>query len=314
MIFTEPSRAAGTILMVRPVDFGFNEETSADNPFQSRPIDAGPVRAAALREFDDSVRKLQDAGVEVLVLEKQDDACTPDAVFPNNWIATEGNGSVYLFPMLAPNRRMERTRYPQVAQLFSRAGLDVQRVHNIGAVNEDRGFLEGTGSMCLDHAHRIIYAALSRRTDAKLLERFQRLAGYEKVVAFHTCGSSGVEFYHTNVMMNLGERFVVVCAECIPDGGERKKVMDELQKYLQVIDISLEQTEKHFCGNVIQLQSRNGDGIIVMSRRALNGFRAEQKRLLERHGRLLALTVDHIEDVGGGSARCMIAEVFLPRR
>ncbi len=305
---------ADTVLMIRPADFAYNEETAADNEFQHRPADSTKLRDAVLDEFERSVSQLRAAGIEVLVLEKSPSSvATPDAVFPNNWISTEPDGTVFLFPMCAPNRRAERKRYGDVEQLFRQAGLAVRNVVSIGPVGETRQFLEGTGSLCLDRRHRTVFAALSQRTDAQQLDNFVRTAGYENAITFHTRSSRAIEFYHTNVMLTIGDRFAIVCSQSVPDPNERQRLLSALERDREVVDISLQQTEVHFCGNCIHLKSVKGQLVIVMSRRALEGFTPEQRTRLERHGRLLPLPIDQIEQVGGGSARCMMAEVFLPR-
>lgn len=304
-----------TVLMVRPVDFAFNEQTATDNEFQHNPEQQN-VNELALNEFEKAVQLLTQAGVKVLVLEKNTEphaAKTPDAVFPNNWISTEPNGSVVIYPMYAPNRRAEALRWPDVENLFTKNDLSVNGLLYLGGTNTSRPILEGTGSMVIDRINKVVYASRSIRTEEVQVNNFVKMLGYEKAVIFDAISSTGKEFYHTNVVMSIGDKFAVICGEAIHE-KERASVLTELAKHREVIDISLEQTEKSFCGNIIQLATNNGGSVIVMSESALNGFSAEQKQQMEKYGKLLALPIPTIEYVGGGSARCMIAEVFLPQK
>ncbi|SFC97356.1 hypothetical protein SAMN05421780_11537 [Flexibacter flexilis DSM 6793] len=301
--------------MVRPVDFAFNEQTATDNEFQHNPEQQN-VNELALNEFEKAVQLLTQAGVKVLVLGKNIEphaAKTPDAVFPNNWISTESTGAVVIYPMYAPNRRAEALRWPDVENLFAKNNLSVNGLLYLGGTNTSRPILEGTGSMVIDRINKVVYASRSIRTEEVQVNNFVKMLGYEKAVVFDAISSTGKEFYHTNVVMSIGDKFAVICAEAIPE-KERASVLTELAKHREVIDISLEQTEKSFCGNIIQLATNNGGSVVVMSESALNGFSAEQKQQMEKYGKLLALPIPTIEYVGGGSARCMIAEVFLPQK
>jgi len=314
---------ADTVLMVRPFDFAFNEQTAADNEFQRIP-ERRPdeINRAALVEFDRCVNLLREAGVNVIVLEKNLDSQakkTPDAVFPNNWVSTGPDGNMVLYPMATPNRRDETLRAREVQKLFYDHGFDVKNVTQIGRYDEDEHFLEGTGSMVIDHRNRIVYAARSVRTNDDQLDNFMRTNRYyQSTVAFDTRSSSGLPFYHTNVMMSVGDGFAVVCSECIVDNDvcTRQDVVDTLSKDRDVIEITLDQAEKYFCGNILQLRSAETDEkVIAMSESCLKGFTEDQLNVLRRHGKIVAFPVSEtIEFVGGGSARCMIAEVFLPKR
>jgi len=316
-----------TILMVRPVDFAFNEQTAADNEFQHVPMDRSSeeINRYALEEFDESVFRLREAGVNVIVLEGQDHNQKkkkhPDAVFPNNWFSTHPDGTVTLYPMCTPNRRDEVDRCHEVKQLLIKHGFQVEEMSMLGFPKQQQGqpidrYLEGTGSMVIDHVNGIVYAAKSVRTDEDLLKEFMAANAdtYHKLVAFDTCSSSGLPFYHTNVMMSVGERFAVICSECIVE-EDRDLVVEELKKTKEVvIDITLEQAEKYFCGNIIQVKNVVGERVIAMSASCLKGFTSHQLEILEEHGKIVPLPVsDTIEFVGGGSARCMIAEIFLPQ-
>jgi hypothetical protein len=318
---------ADTVLMVRPVDFAFNEQTATDNEFQNvperRPED---INRAALEEFEKCVTLLRDEGVNVIVLEKptEDSAAhgkkLPDAVFPNNWIGTHPDGNMVLYPMATPNRRDEALRHREVQKLFHDNGFSVKNVIQVGREQEDEKFLEGTGSMVIDHVNRTVYAARSVRTEDEQLENYMRTTRYyTSSVVFDTKSSGGLPFYHTNVMMSIGDRFAVVCTDCIVDNeiNSKQQVIDSLKRGgRDVIEISLEQAEKFFCGNILQVKSATtGQSVIAMSESCLTGFTSEQLDVLGRHGKIVAFPIaETIEFVGGGSARCMLAEVFLPKK
>lgn len=307
-------QTTSTVLMVRPVDFAFNEQTSHDNEFQHN-LEHENVNAQALQEFEQAVNTLQQEGVHVIVLEKSKDSAapvTPDAIFPNNWIATSPDGTIYAFPMYAPNRRAERSRLFDVEQLFDENNFSIKNVVQIGQSNENKLFLEGTGSMVNDHQNGIVYAAISVRTNEQQVQNFVNLAGYKRAVAYRTKSSTGKEFYHTNVVQSVGDKFAVICSDCIEDKEPVLQSLKESGK--EVIEISLQQTEKSFCGNILQLSSHKGDSLIVMSESAYNGFTKEQLDTLQKYGKLVTLKIPTIEHVGGGSARCMLAEVFLPKK
>jgi hypothetical protein len=307
---------AKAILMVRPDDFGFNEQTAVDNEFQHRPgLDQDTLKSRALSEFAQAVAKLEANGIEVLTFVRGGNRkdILPDAVFPNNWFATDGDGTITVFPMATPNRRAETGQLPEVEALLKSKGYQVFGMTRIGEAGEDRYFLEGTGSLVPDRVNRILYAARSVRTNALLVEMYARQRGYDKVVLFATQSSNGLEFYHTNVVMSIGEKFAVICLESIPDKAERDMVRDSLSQYREVIDISLEQAEKFFCANILQMANRAGEPVTVMSTSAWQGFTPTQQDALSAFGAVCALPIETIEYVGGGSARCMMAEIFLPK-
>jgi hypothetical protein len=320
LIVDHPHVARG-VLMVRPVDFSYNEQTATDNEFQHMPVDctAGDVNSRALIEFDESVSRLRNAGVEVVVLDypitDSKRIKTPDAVFCNNWFTTHPTGEMYLYPLSTPNRREETKRIDDVKKLFIEHGYIVNNISRVGNEEEDQHFLESTGSMVFDHVNGVIYAARSIRMHDAMLEQFMKMnEHYKKAVVFDTISSNGLPFYHTNVMMSIGDRFAVVCSECIQD-KDRQFVLDELKKDREVIEITLAQAEKYFCGNILQLKSCTGEFVIAMSASCLTGFSQEQLAVLNRHGKLVPFPIsDTIEFVGGGSARCMLGEIFLPKR
>lgn len=302
--------------MVRPGSFGFNVMTAVDNEFQNRPqVPETAVRAAALAEFDGAVSCLRAAGIEVLVLEHDSSLpAMPDAVFPNNWFSTERDGTLITYPMFAPNRNLERNRLPELEQLLLQASYDVQMIMHMGRTQNEPRCLEGTGSMILDRPFSAVYAAASERTHPAQVHTFCRQRGFGDVHLFKTASSSGKPFYHTNLLLSIGERFALVCAEALVDTSERKRVVGALSREREVITISLEQAERHMCGNILQLRNRLGYPVLAMSSTAVTGFSKEQMRRLQAHGSVVPLHIPTIERVGGGSARCMLAEIFLQKQ
>lgn len=304
-----------TVMMVKPIDFTFNEQTAADNEFQHKLADSSTnVTELVLQEFNNAVSLLKNHGINVLVLDYAASVTkTPDAVFPNNWISMHKSGTVFLYPMFAPNRRLETERYPDVQRLMLQNGKMILETKDLRSAAVDGHYLEGTGSVIFDHTNKIIYASLSVRTNVEALAELKDSLDYDRVIVFKSASSSGKEFYHTNVILSIGDKHAIICAEAIPDKEERSWVVESLAKTHDVITISLEQTEKHFCGNSLQLVNSRGEKFIVMSENALNAFTDSQKEQLKPHGTLLGLSIPTIEYIGGGSARCMIAEVFLPK-
>lgn len=299
--------------MVRPANFAFNAETAANNAFQSHDQDMNAVemRQHALREFDEFVRRLRDAGVHVIVAEDTPDPVRPDAVFPNNWVTFHQEGWIITYPMFAPTRRLERREDVIDNMLFEQGFRMSERIHFEGTETRNQ-FLEGTGSIIFDHEHRLAYACLSPRTDAELLEALCAKIGYEKVV-FHAVDDKGQDIYHTNVMMALGETFVVICLDSVRDAGERAMLETRFAETGKaIVDISLEQMN-NFAGNMLQVRNIAGETLLVMSERAFRALTPPQVRALEAHTRLLYSPIATIENYGGGSARCMMAEVFLPK-
>ena len=307
-------QCASTVLMVAPHDFAFNEESSHDNEFQQRPSEpTADIRAMAMAEFDAMVAQLRRHDIGVVIPERRSAGPqTPDAVFPNNWFATERDGTVLLFPMFPACRRLER-RPAAVETALLAAGFVVRNVVNIGHWDETESFLEGTGSLVIDHDNKIAYAALSERCHVPQLKNFSEVRGYHPIW-FDTRSSTGKPIYHTNVMMSLGASFAVVCFECIPDAQQRERLHDALRAHHEIIEITRQQVEEHIVGNILQVTSRRGKSFIVMSERSHDGFTATQRSRLAQHGTLLPVALPTIERVGGGSARCMIAEIFLPRQ
>ncbi|WP_114765504.1 arginine deiminase-related protein [Vibrio rhodolitus] len=304
---------ANCVVMVPPKEFSFNSETARDNEFQQGiALPAEELKSSVMAEFESMVTQLRSAGIQVIVLDYQLDAeATPDAVFPNNWFSTNSEGDLFTFPMACENRRRE-VRLDELREALEMSGRHVNSHTSFEHYYQHGAYLESTGVMIFDHINRTIYAALSQRCDRDVLEQFAEQAGYHRVVSFQTVLPSGRPVYHTNVMLAIGERFCVICDEVIPQ-YERTFVLKSLAKDKQIISISLEQMNA-MCGNVLQLESVNGEKLIAMSQTAYNAFTQAQLNQLASHGRLLPLDVTTIETVGGGSVRCMLGEVFLPAR
>jgi hypothetical protein len=295
------------ILMIRPVDFKFNEQTAGNNKFQiaSTEID---VQTEALKEFDGFVELLRKNDVDVTVVDDTLQPETPDSIFPNNWVSFHEDGSVYLYPMFSENRRLER-RKEILESLKTR--FEVNHVSDLSFYEMQYAFLEGTGSMVLDRANKIAYACLSVRTDEEVLNNFCMLIGYEPVV-FQAVDGDNFPIYHTNVMMCIGDRFAVICLDSIRNAEERMQVSISLKgSGKEIIEISLEQLNK-FAGNMLQVSNAAGESLLVMSEQAYLSLNAEQVKALEQYSRIIYAPLYTIEKNGGGSARCMLAEIHLP--
>jgi hypothetical protein len=296
--------------MVRPGRFYPNPETAADNAFQ-RNDDRGSdaLTLAARKEFDAAVQTLRAAGVNVHVFEDTAEPEKPDAVFPNNWISTHDDGRIVLFPMYSALRRRER-RQDIVEDL--RKHYLVTEVIDYSAFEDAGCCLEGTGSLVFDHLNKIAYVSLSNRSNPKVIQRFADDFSYEPV-AFTSIGSSGQPIYHTNVMMCIGTAFVMVGLDVIPNKAERQQVRARLEKTgKEIVELSADQIA-NFAGNAIELHNKRGERLLVLSTRAARALNAEQRERLTRYARLVSLELPTIE-LGGGSARCMIATIHLPLR
>jgi len=305
---------APDILMIRPVAFAGNPQTQASNSFQDR--DAGAIdaanQAAALREFEGLATALDKAGVTVHVFDDTLDPHTPDSIFPNNWVSFHADGTVVLYPMLAENRRLER-RLDVLEALSAKHGFRASRVIDLTRHEQTGRYLEGTGSLVLDRVHRVAYACVSPRTDLDVLGDFAQQLDYD-IVAFEALDANGAPIYHTNVLMSVGERFAAVCTNAIRE-DERAAVMDTLQKSGRaIVELTFEQMNS-FAGNMLELGSSRSGSVIAMSERALGVLTPAQRKTLESStGTLVATPIPTIERLGGGSVRCMLAEVHLPKK
>ncbi len=298
------------ILMVRPANFGFNEQTAESNAFQRNDSDLTPaeIKKKAIQEFDDFVHLLRQTGVDVIVVEDTSSPVKTDAVFPNNWVTFHADGTIITYPMYAAVRRLER-REDIVEKMMQQFHFS-RRIRMEEAESKHK-FLEGTGSMILDRMNKIAYACISPRTDVGLLDDFCQKMGYEKM-SFTAVDGNGQEIYHTNVMMALGETFVVICLETVRNENERQALLDKFkQTGKEVVEITLAQMMA-FAGNMLQVKSRRGEPILVMSEQAFLSLDKDQVRMLNQHTNLLYSPLYTIETYGGGSARCMMAEVFAP--
>jgi hypothetical protein len=306
------SQLASTVLMVRPVRFESNPQTAASNRFQE-PIDASAAeqQRAARAEFDSLVAALRDNGIEVLVYEDKPEPHTPDSIFPNNWVSFHADGRVVLYPMEAPNRRLER-RPDIIRRLVDEHGFLVSEVIDLSGHEADGQFLEGTGSMVLDRGGHVAYACLSSRTHLAPLGDFAQRMDYD-VVSFDAVDRGGVPIYHTNVLMSVGEKLALVCDAAIPREDQRVAVLQRLRDSgRDVISLDYGQLEA-FAGNMLELRTADGERLVAMSRQAFDSLDDEQRQALRDNGRILAVAIDNIEASAGGSVRCMLAEVHLPR-
>ena len=308
------SQITNTVLMVRPVQFRMNEQTSVNNYYQKVPenILSEVVNKMAVKEFDGMVRKLKKVGIQVIVVKDTKEFDTPDSIFPNNWISFHSNGTIGLYPMFAENRRLERKE--SVLEAVENQGFVVQNVVDYSGAEVDNLFLEGTGSILLDRVNKKAYCAISDRADEGLFIEFCEDFEYTPVVfsAFQTVNDKREKIYHTNVMMCIGDTFAVVCLASIDDKKQRKSLINHLQDDgKKVIEISEDQVN-HFAGNMLQLKGVEEASYLVMSQSALKSLRPAQVKLIESHTTILSCPLDTIESCGGGSARCMMAEVFLP--
>ena len=300
------------ILMIRPANFGFNAQTAENNAFQSDDRNETPAEIAkqAQKEFDAMVETLRSKGVNIIVVEDTDTPKKPDAIFPNNWVSFHVNGAVLTYPMYAPNRRIERRE--DIIETIGKS-FDVKRRYTFEHYEEDEMYLEGTGSMLFDRDNKIVYACLSQRTDARLLDKFCVLVEYQRVV-FHSVDRNGLPIYHTNVMMALGEDFAVLCRESIRSEEELKELEAVLENTgKEIVDISYDQMES-FAGNMLQVRNDSGQTFLVMSKAAYNSLTAKQIEALSSKTELLPIDISTIEYYGGGSVRCMMAEIFLQEK
>jgi len=308
-------QTTNTIVMVRPASFRMNEQTAVNNYYQQKLSGMLPasINAKAQEEFDAFVHKLQSVGVEVVVIEDTKEPDTPDALFPNNWISFHENGDVAIYPMFAENRRLERRE--DVLEMLEEKGFVIENVIDYSEAEEEEIFLEGTGSMILDRQHRKAYCALSPRADEELFIEFCEDFEYTPVLfeANQAVDGKREAIYHTNVMMCVAETFAVVCLDSIDDKKEKKNLLKHLKSDgKEVIAIS-EQQVTRFAGNMLQVIGNNDERYLIMSTSAYESLTNQQLKSLEKHTKIVHSSLQTIETCGGGSARCMMAEVFLPK-
>lgn len=304
-----------TILMVRPVNFRMNEQTAVNNYFMEDLNEKNKtINKKAQEEFDAFVNKLRGVGVNVIVVDDTIEPDTPDSIFPNNWISFHKDGTVGVYPMFAENRRNERRE--DVLEILENQGFLINNVMDYTSAEEEGVFLEGTGSIIMDRVHNKAYCALSERADEDLFIEFCEDFDCMPVIftANQTVDGKRLPIYHTNVMMALGEDFSVICLEAIDDKKERKNVVDHLKNdNKEIIEITEEQMHS-FAGNMLQVLASDGQRYLVMSSAAYNSLNTPQIQQIEKYCKIVHSTLDTIETCGGGSARCMMAEVFLPKK
>ncbi|QIY91272.1 citrulline utilization hydrolase CtlX [Chryseobacterium gallinarum] len=302
-----------TVLMIEPIAFGYNAETAKNNYFQVEQT-GSDIQSKALAEFNTFVGKLKEKGINVITIKDTLDPHTPDSIFPNNWVSFHKDGKVVLYPMFASNRRVERRE--DIIESIEKQGFEVAEIDDWSFSETQGHFLEGTGSMIFDHDNKIAYGSVSLRLDEKLFREFCTKYGFTPVVfhSYQTVGTERLPIYHTNVMMCVADRFVVICLDCIDDELEREKVVETIKgSGKEIIEISEEQMQQ-FAGNMLQVQNKEGKKFLVMSQTAYQSLTPEQVAAIEKYCEIIYSDLNTIEVNGGGSARCMLAEVFLPKK
>jgi hypothetical protein len=302
-----------TVLMIEPIAFGYNAETAENNYFQVEQKGAD-IQSKALAEFKIFVEKLKSKGINVITIKDTIDPHTPDSIFPNNWVSFHNDGNVVLYPMFASNRRVERRE--DIIESIKNQGFEVAEIDDWSLPEIQGHFLEGTGSMIFDHDNKIAYGSVSLRLDENLFREFCTKYDFTPVVfhSFQTVGEERLPIYHTNVMMCVADQFVVICLDCIDNGLERGKVIETIKNSgKEIIEISEEQMQQ-FAGNMLQVQNKEGEKFLVMSQTAYQSLNAEQISNIEKYCEIIYSDLNTIEVNGGGSARCMLAEVFLPKK
>ena len=305
-------QTAKTVLMVEPIAFGYNSQTAENNYFQKEQKEAN-IQEKALEEFNAFATKLREKGIEVITVKDTLEPHSPDSIFPNNWVSFHDDGTVALYPMFAMNRRVERR--PEILQALQNEGFTIDKVEDLSPAENEEKYLEGTGSMIFDHEYKIAYGSVSLRLDENLFREFCEKFGYRPVVfhSFQNVGNQRLPIYHTNVMMCVAKQFVVICLDCIDDEMEREKVQETIKSTnKELIEISEDQMQQ-FAGNMLQVQNQEGQQFLVMSETAYKSLKEKQINQIEMHSEIIYADLNTIETNGGGSARCMLAEVFLPR-
>ncbi len=309
-------QTTNTVVMIRPVAFRMNEQTAVNNYYQKVLDDLTPenVNEKAQQEFDAFVSLLRQNGVNVIVVDDTIDPDTPDSIFPNNWISFHENGDVVLYPMFAENRRLERRE--DILDILEDNGFYIENIIDYTSAEEDNIFLEGTGSLLIDRVNEKVYCALSPRAEEELVIEFCEDMDMMPVIfeSYQTVNGERKLIYHTNVMMCLGQTFAVICADSIDDKQERKIVLNHLKETGKEVVYITEEQVNNFAGNMLEVKGQNEERLLVMSTQAYNSLTTQQIATLQKHARIVHSSLDTIEACGGGSARCMLAEVFLPHK
>jgi hypothetical protein len=302
-------QSTSQILMIRPVAFGLNIQTADSNTFQNKSASQEKVQEKALEEFDAFVYKLRANGIEVTVIEDTLKPHTPDSIFPNNWISFHEDGSIFLYPMQAENRRLERR--DDLIDILSKK-FDIREINDISFTEDREEYLEGTGSMVLDRVNKLAYACLSIRTQQNVLDIFCNESGYQ-TVTFKAVDQNGFAIYHTNVMMCVADKFVVICMEAVSNEEEKNRLISSFQKTnKEIIEIDYSQMNQ-FAGNMLQINNKESKSFLVMSERAHQSLNENQLKSISKYAEILSSPLTTIEDNGGGSARCMMAEIHLEK-
>ena len=307
-------QSTNSILMIRPNNFGYNEETALDNHYQNQGSLEMDSNENAQKEFDNMVFNLRQNGISVYVFQDDDINYTPDSIFPNNWISFHENGDVGLYPMYAENRRLERR--PEVIKFLEDEGFNIDNIVDYSSAESENKFLEGTGSMILDRENRIAYCSISKRSNEDLFIEFCEDFEFTPVLfnSYQSVGDKRLPIYHTNVMMCLATNYVVICLDSIDDKKQRKNVSNFINESgKKLIEISENQVGS-FAGNMLELLNDKGDSILVMSKSAENSLSEIQKNSIKKYSKIISSNINTIEVCGGGSARCMMAEIFLPKK
>ena len=307
-------QSTNSILMIRPNNFGYNEETALDNHYQNQGSLEMDSNENAQKEFNNMVFNLRQNGISVYVFQDDDINYTPDSIFPNNWISFHENGDVGLYPMYAENRRLERR--PEVIKFLEDEGFNIDNIVDYSSAESENKFLEGTGSMILDRENRIAYCSISKRSNEDLFIEFCEDFEFTPVLfnSYQSVGDKRLPIYHTNVMMCVATNYVVICLDSIDDKKQRKNVSNFINESgKKLIEISENQVES-FAGNMLELLNDKGDSILVMSKSAENSLSEIQKNSIKKYSKIISSNINTIEVCGGGSARCMMAEIFLPKK
>ena len=305
-------QTAKTVLMVEPIAFGYNSQTAENNYFQVEQKDAD-IQEKALSEFNRFVEKLRNKGIEVITIKDTLSPHSPDSIFPNNWVSFHENGTVVLYPMFAPNRRVERRK--DILETLKSYGFKITEIDDLSPSEDQEKYLEGTGSMIFDHDYRVAYGSVSLRLDEELFLNFCEKYNYKPVVfqSFQSVNEERLPIYHTNVMMCVATEFVVICLDCIDNELEREKVQEIIKSTnKELIEITEDQLQQ-FAGNMLQVRNKSGEKFLVMSETAYQSLTKDQIESIEKHCEIIYADLNTIETNGGGSARCMLAEVFLPK-
>lgn len=305
-------QTTNTVLMIEPAAFGFNAETAQNNYFQVNSENA-ETQSKALAEFNAFVEKLRGKGINVITVKDTVEPHTPDSIFPNNWISMHNDGRVVLYPMNAVNRRWERRE--DILQML-KENFQVKEIVDLSVPENEGKFLEGTGSMIFDHDNKLAYGSVSLRLDETLFREFCEKFGFTPVVfhSFQTANGQRLPIYHTNVMMCVADKFVVICLDCIDDENERRMVVDTIvNSGKEIVEIKEDQMHQ-FAGNMLQVANNEGKKFLVMSQSAYQSLMPEQIQQIEKYSEIIYADLETIETNGGGSARCMLAEVFLPKK